>query len=245
MRKLLRSLAWVLGLLGLIVGAFVIWGVTPARPMPEALVALKSDSQVTVESGEWLAFYPMNSQPDTGFIIYPGGHVDYRAYAPIARAIADEGTLVILIPMPLSLAVLNAGAAEDVLAAYPDIQHWAIGGHSLGGVMAANYAFLNPTHVDGLVLWASYPTTSNDASDFNLAVLSISASLDGLSTPEKIKASVPLLPPSTSWITIEGGNHGQFGWYGLQSGDNLATITRQEQQEQIVQATVEFLDSLK
>jgi hypothetical protein len=54
-----------------------------------------------------------------------------------------------------------------------------------------------------------------------------------------------LLPADTVWIAIQGGDHAQFGWYGPQSGDNPATIGREEQQKQIIQATITFLDSLK
>jgi hypothetical protein len=75
-------------------------------------------------------------------------------------------------------------------------------------------------------------------------VLSISGTLDGLSTPVKITASHALLPANTAWVSIPGADHAQFGWYGPQSGDNPATITRQEQQHQIIQVTINFLESL-
>ena len=82
----MRRSLWILfslqGLVAILVVGFVAWGETPAQPMPEALTALGSDSQVTVQSGKWLTFLPEGSQPSTGFIIYPGGRVDDRAYAP-------------------------------------------------------------------------------------------------------------------------------------------------------------------
>jgi pimeloyl-ACP methyl ester carboxylesterase len=143
--------------------------------------------------------------------------------------------------MPLSLAVFDPGAAGLVMAANPDVLHWAVGGHSLGGAMAANFVFSNPGAADGLILWASYPAASNDLSASGVKVASISGTLDGLSTPAKIAASIPLLPPDTVWTPIEGGNHAGFGWYGVQAGDNPATISREEQQAQVVQATVDFL----
>ena len=73
---------------------------------------------------------------------------------------------------------------------------------------------------------------------------SIYGTLDGLATTEKIAASRPQLPPTTEWVAIAGGNHAQFGWYGPQSGDNPATISREEQQRQIVEATLRLLVSL-
>ena len=245
MRKFLRILLVILTLLGIITGGFVLWGSTPAKPMPEALTALQSDSQVTVTTGKWLVFSPVASSPTTGFIIYPGGRVDYRAYTPQAHAISAQDNLVVIVHMPLNLAVFNPNAAEAVMSAYPEIKHWAVGGHSLGGSMAANFVHTHPELVQGLVLWASYPAGSDNLSQSGLKVLSISGTLDGLSTPARIVESYALLPVDTVWVPIKGGDHAQFGWYGPQAGDNPASISREEQQDQIVQATLAFLKSLK
>jgi hypothetical protein len=88
MRKSLRVILFITRLLVVITGAFVAWGETPAQPMPQSLTALQSDAQVTVTTGKWLEFIPTASNPRTGFIIYFGGRVDYRAYTPQAHAIA-------------------------------------------------------------------------------------------------------------------------------------------------------------
>jgi acetyl esterase/lipase len=213
--------------------------------MPEALAALQTDPQVTVTTDPWLVFQPTDQTPTTGLIIYPGGRVDPRAYAPAARAIAAQGYLVVIVPMPLNLAVLGSGRAAAVIQAYPDIQHWVIGGHSLGGSMAALYADKHRDQINGLALLASYPASSNDLSDSTIKVTSIYGTQDGLATKDKIDASRGLLPADTTWISIEGGNHAQFGWYGDQPGDNPATISRQEQQAQIIQAIVDLLRSVE
>ena len=242
MKQWLRRLLWlILLILLLAVGGFVVWGQTPLGPMDEALAALKSDSQVVVEQTGWMVFHPANTQPTTGFIFYPGGRVDPRSYAPAAHTIAAQGYLVVITPMPLNLAVLSPAQARKVIASFPEIMRWAVGGHSLGGAMAANFARQNPRLVQGLVFWAAYPASSDDLSQQSLAVVSIYATLDGLATGDKIDASRPLLPATTLWFALEGGNHSQFGWYGNQPGDNPATITRQEQQDQIVAATVALL----
>ncbi|MBN1259184.1 MAG: alpha/beta fold hydrolase [Anaerolineae bacterium] len=225
----------------LVAVGFVIWGSTPLGPMPEALDALQSTSGVQVEVGTWFVFRPVDFQPDIGLIFYPGGRVDPRSYAPAAQAIADEGYLVVIVPMPLNLAVLAADRAADVMAVYPEISLWALGGHSLGGAMAARYADMHPDDVAGLVLWASYPAESNDLSDDGLRVASIYGALDGLATLDKIAASRALLPVNTVWVEIPGGNHAQFGWYGSQGGDNPARIDRASQQQQIVEATTALL----
>jgi len=167
--------------------------------------------------------------------------VDPRAYASTARGLAEDGYLVVIVPMPLDLAFFAPGRAAEVMAAFPGIKNWAIGGHSLGGAMAANFARNNRDAVHGLVLWAAYPASSDDLSSSQLGVSSIYGTRDGLATLDKIEASRPLLPPDTQWIAIEGGNHAQFGWYGPQSGDNEATISREEQQAQIVAATLQIL----
>jgi len=245
MRKSLRILLGILILLGIITGGFVLWGSNPAKPMPEALSALQSDMQVAVTVGNWLVFAPVESEPTTGLIIYPGGRVDYRAYAPQAHVIAARDNLVVIVHMPLNLAVFDPNAAETVIAAHPEIKFWVVGGHSLGGSMAANFVHAHPTQVQGLILWASYPAASDDLSQSKLKVLSISGTLDGLSTPAKIKASHSLLPMDTVWVPIAGGDHAQFGWYGPQAGDNPASISREEQQRQIVQATAAFLEAFR
>jgi hypothetical protein len=244
-RRLIRTLNGTLYVLMILVIIFVAWGSIAPKPMPEALAALQSDSQVTVDSGQWLTFEPVGTQPTTGLILYPGGRVDYRSYAPAAHDIAAQGYLVVITRAPLNLAVLHPGAASDVIRANPQIQHWAIGGHSLGGTMAADFAETHPGSVEALILWASYPASSDNLSQSGLQVLSISGTLDGLSTPSKIAASAPLLPANTTWVPIQGGDHAQFGWYGSQSGDNPATISRQAQQDQIVQATLTFLELMK
>lgn len=246
MHKGLRIALAILGMLIIVaVAGFVAWGETPAQPMSEALTAIQSDMQVTVTPGQWLVFTPAASQPTTGFIIYPGGRVDYRAYAPAARQIAAQGFLVVIVRMPLNLAVFDPGAAANVIAAYPEIQHWAVGGHSLGGSMAANFAADHPGVVQGLVLWASYPASSDDLSASGLRVVSISGALDGLATGEKIDASRALLPADSTWVSIAGGNHAQFGWYGDQAGDNDASISRLDQQDQVITATLALLGSIR
>ncbi len=224
--------------------AFTVWAYTPLGPMPAVQGALIPGEGIEVAQDGWVAFSPSETDVKTGLILYPGGRVDWRAYAPLARAIAAEGYLVVLVPMPFNLAVFAPERALEVIQAYPQIDHWAVGGHSLGGAMAAAFAYQHPDLVSGLILWASYPASNNDLSRSNVQVLSIYASEDGLADVSKINASRTLLPAQTVWVEIAGGNHAQFGWYGEQTGDGLAKISRQEQQSQIVKASVEFLSML-
>jgi len=244
MRRRYKVLLGILLVLAVVFAGFVIWAETPPSPMPEAYDALKSDSSVTVSIGNWLVFAPVSSNLSTGLIIYPGGRVDFRSYAPAAHSIAAEGYLVVIPLMPLNLAVFGVGTANDVIGHYPDISSWAIGGHSLGGTMAAQFAFENPSKIKGLVLWAAYPASGTDLSKSNLSVTTIHGSNDGLVSTAQIDGSLKLLPSSTVRVEIAGGNHAQFGWYGDQAGDNAATITRETQQNLIVTATVQLLEML-
>jgi len=229
---------FLLGLLG-----FVVWGETPLPATATALDALQTTPSVTVETVEdWLVFRPAGSAAATGFIFYPGGRVDYRAYSPLLAAIAQQGYLVVLVPMPLNLAVLGTEKAQSVIAAFPEIKHWAIGGHSLGGSMAAQFTENHPELIAGLVFWASYP--ANSMTGFSKPVLSISASNDGLATPAKITDSRALLPAGTQFVVIEGGIHAQFGSYGAQPGDGTATIPPETQWQQTVLATTGLLKSI-
>ncbi len=226
-------------------GGFVAWAGNAAQPQTEARQALQSDAQVQVATDPWYVFQPVNDAPTTGFIFYPGGRVDARAYAPEARAIAAEGYLVVIMPMPLNLAVIAPNRAAEVIEAYPHIEQWVVGGHSLGGSMAASFAYNHPDLVGGLVLWASYPADWHDLSTrTDLRVASIYGTLDGLATAEQVEDSAVLLPPDTVWVPIEGGNHAQFGWYGPQTGDLEATISHEEQSAQVVAATLALLEAV-
>lgn len=224
---------------------FAIWGSTPQGPMPEAYLAMQNDAQIAVFAGDWISFQPLGVNPDTSFILYPGAHVDFLSYAPAAREIASQGYLAIIARMPFNLAVLAPDQAAQIIAAYPSVKHWAIGGHSLGGSMAARFAYSHPGAVQGLVLWASYPAKNDDLSKSGLVVASIYGTKDGLATPQEIDASRALLPADTQYVAIQGGNHAQFGWYGAQGSDHPATIDRQTQQDQAVAATVAVLRRIR
>jgi len=223
---------------------FVVWAETPPTPMLEAYDALESDSAVIVSTKDWLVFQPVISNKNVGFIIYPGGRVDFRSYAPMAHRIAAEGYFVVIVRMPLNLAVFGSSIASDIIKSYSQISYWVLGGHSLGGTMAAQFAHENPSEVKGLVLWAAYPASGTDLSKDNLLVTTIHGTDDGLVSSSQIEDSLNLLPVSTTRIEIAGGNHAQFGWYGNQGGDNAATITREQQQSQIFNATLQLLEAL-
>ena len=211
--------------------------------VPQAQAATPSDEGVSVSTEPWLTFTP--AEPSgTGLIFYPGGRVEPESYAPPLQAIASDGYITIVPDMPFGLAVLAPDTADEIIEAFPDIERWVIGGHSLGGAMAAQYTAENEG-IDGLALWAAYPPADVDLSAAPIAATSIYASEDGLTSLVEIEASRAQLPPDTVFIEIDGGNHAGFGSYGEQDGDGVATIDPEEQQAQVVAATVELLQQVE
>lgn len=242
-----RFLFALLLVLLLAAAAFVAWAALPAQAEPAALAALEGGPDFNaLTGGPYYVFFPADGLAETGLLLYPGGRVDPRAYAPLAGAIAGAGYTVVIVPMPLNLAVFDADKAAPVMAALPEVKRWAVGGHSLGGAMAARFVHRHPGAAEGLVLWAAFPAQSDSLAErTELAAASIYGTLDGLATPAEIEASAGLLPPQTLFTTIEGGNHAQFGAYGPQRGDNPAAISPAEQQAQVVAATVALLAEIE
>jgi pimeloyl-ACP methyl ester carboxylesterase len=226
------------------VAAVLGYGYYWANPMqPQALAqqALQSTGTVTVTDEQTAIVFRPQTPNGTGFIFYQGARVAPGAYAPTLHAIADQGYTVFAAKLPFNMALLGVNAADGIISANPQIKVWAIGGHSLGGVAASSYVggSTNPA-VKGLILFASYPASSlTDRT--NLAIVSISGSVDGLATPAKMAQYHDLLPAQTQFVVIDGGDHAQFGDYGPQPGDNPAQITPQSQTDQIVQASLKLL----
>ena len=226
-----------------------VWGVRWAtfarQPLPEVVEALVSDDHVQVSSDPWLSFSPVRDKPSTGLIFYPGGRIDPRGYASLMRQFADEGYLVIVPEMPLNMAPFNVNIAEDIQAYYPDIENWAIGGHSVGGTMAAQYTDNHIEDIDGLILWASYPANNADLSDLSLSVTLVYGSMDPRVDAESVTKRRKLLPQHSQYIEIEGGDHHQFGAYEITPEEHFATTSQTEQHNQIIQATLALLSEIQ
>lgn len=170
---------------------------------------------------------------DQAMIFYPGAKVEYTAYVPLLHKLAEQGVDVFLVKMPCNLAFLGQNKASDIMELHEYV-HWYIGGHSLGGAMAASFAAKQEENLDGLVLLAAYPTKQLPQKDF--AVVSIYGSEDGVLNLEKMESGRAYMPEDYTETCIDGGNHAQYGNYGAQKGDGEAQITREEQQQQTVEA---------
>lgn len=237
----------MLGLFLLLAGAvlgFVVWALWIPEPMPEAFAALRTNENILIETDPWLVFQINGAEVETGLIVYPGARVDARSYAPMARSISEKGYLVVVPKMPLNLAVFSPNKAAEIQKAYPNIKIWIIAGHSLGGTMAARFASKNPQSIRGLVLLTSYPLTASNLQNTDLPVISIYGSNDGIATLDEVRTSKENLPESTKWVEIVGGNHSQFAWYGDQSGDSKAEISRTEQQNKVTFELLNFLETI-
>lgn len=245
-RALTPKTIWKLGLLLLILvlGFFGYQWLTYARPLlSEAADSLVSDDLVTVSAKPMLTFTPTQDQSTTGFIFYPGGRVATQGYAPLLKPIAAAGYLVVVPDMPLHIAAFRPNVADKIIAAYPEISRWVIGGHSVGGAMAAQYTYTHRDNVAGLVIWASYPPEGANLSEFELPVASIYGSLDPGVNDSSIAERYHLLPADTVYVRVDGGDHHQFGTYKINPADHHATLDRASQQEQIVTATLDVLAS--
>lgn len=175
---------------------------------------------VTENADGSLVFSPEN--PIAGFIFYPGGKVEHNAYQQLMAELARDGVLTVLVKMPFNLAVLDVNAADGIKESYPEIDSWYIGGHSLGGSMAASYLEAHSEEFDGLVLLAAYSTVDLSATD--LEVLSVYGSEDLVLDLERYDECCANLPGGFTEAVITGGNHAYFGIYGEQEGDGEADI---------------------
>lgn len=190
----------------------------------EAFAPMNTVSFHTLENGT-VVFEPDDAK--TGLIFYQGGKVENDAYKPLMAACASKGMLCVLVEMPFNLAVLDVDAADGIRETYPEIEKWYIGGHSLGGSMAASYVADNVDSFEGLILLGAYSTA--DLSQTDLDVISVYGSEDKVLNREKYDASKSNLPSDFKEIVIDGGNHACFGMYGAQDRDGIPKITNAEQ----------------
>ncbi len=244
-RRYLKAAAVILVIVvvaGLVVG--LQWLTFTRPPLPEARAALASDGLVTVSQDAWLTFAPQEGSPALGFIFYPGGRIDFRGYAPLMRSIAMHGYFVVVPEMPFNIAAFGPNAADEIIASFPEIESWVIGGHSVGGTMAASYTDNHPADIDGLAIWASYPADNVDLSDLDIPVISIYGSRELRVNDTSVAERRHLLPGDTRYIRIEGGDHHQFGSYEISLEEHLATTSRDTQHQQILEATLELLDAV-
>lgn len=246
-RWLRRTVAGLAALLALLVVVFVVWA-SLARPAePDALAAALAQPDVTVTTGAVVELRPHEVEPTRGVVFYPGARVHREAYIATWVPIVEATDTLVLIPrMPLNLAFFGRSRAAGLIEQHPEIDEWWVGGHSLGGAMAASWLGRQPEdELTGLVLWASFATGGAELAERDdLQVLSVSGSRDGLATPEDIAERRSLLPDTAIMVEVEGMNHAQFGRYGEQARDLAPTISDDDAQQALTNALLEVFGTL-
>lgn len=248
MSRLVRILLAVASVIVLLVVVFLVYAHTVMQgERPEALEAWRDDAVEITSDEVGIVIEPVEGATGEGLVFIPGAKVDPYAYLYKLSGVAEASGLTIVITKPtLNLAFFDQRPLSTFTGLAPDVEDWVVGGHSLGGVRACQYAAEAETEgaasagpLAGVVLFGSY--CANDLSDSGLAVLSISGSNDGLSTPEKIEAAAQLLPSDAEFVELEGVNHADFGDYGVQPGDGVSTRDDAEVRREIAAAVAEFL----
>ena len=193
------------------------------------------------DEGGWYQFGGRESR--TGVVLYPGARVDAEAYAPLASELSGQtGATVAVVRVPLDMALLDGDAAEEVIAVHPEVLRWTMAGHSLGGVAAAAYAEERAEEtVDGLLLFASYPSGGTDLSNGQVEVVSILGSRDRMLDRRSFEEAKSRLPELTGYVEIAGMNHAQFGSYGPQEGDGKPTVTDERALREVVDASKDLV----
>ena len=226
---------WVplFALIQILLCAFFLWASDYYHAGETAQAALISDDAVSVTKTRDRLFG--GPADDTALIFYPGAKVEETAYAPLLRELAENGIDVYLVKMPLHLAVFGMNRASGILnkTAY---ESYYIGGHSLGGAMAASYAAEHGDALDGVILLAAYPTKELD---HDLCEILIYGSEDGVLNMDRVAEGDLYAPDIFCKYVIEGGNHALFGDYGEQTGDGEAAISAQAQWEETVRVILE------
>ena len=234
-RTVHRQKGWII-LLSVILALAIILGVYASiyyQAEDKALAFMNSDAVVSVSETGYGWFFDGPSE-DTALIFYPGAKVEESAYAPLLHSLAEQGIDVCLVKMPIRLACLDGDAAEKVLKTH-SYSKWYIGGHSLGGLMAAEYATTNSGIFAGVILLGAYPIKTIPESLTEIQIIGTEDHVVNHSLIEKGRAYAP---SRYIYYTIQGGNHAQFGSYGKQRGDGTALISGDEQVNETVRVIV-------
>lgn len=226
-KKLLIAAGVVLLLVAVCTGAFFWYVSDYYRAEDTALAVLAQGTGITVQDN--LTVLSPSYPTDTAIIFYPGAKVEAEAYLPLLDQIRQTGVTCILVHMPFHMAIFDANAAEEVIGQFPEIEHWYMAGHSMGGAMASQFASQHPDEIEGLILLGAY--IYGDYPDEK--TLTVYGSLN-----QSVEDHIDY---TENIVEIEGGNHAQFGNYGPQKGDFPATISAEEQQAQTVAAIEQFM----
>ena len=173
---------------------------------------------------------------NTTIIFYPGAKVEYTSYLPLFTNLASKGIDCYLVEMPFNLAFFGTNSADDIIK-NSSYQHYFMAGHSLGGAMAGSYVNSTSNNISCQIYLASHLPK-----EIHVPVLSIRGTNDGVINLTSYNQAKALVKNNFTEIIINGGNHAQFGYYGVQSGDNPSNITPESQQNQTADAIIRFIN---
>ncbi|MBB3111733.1 hypothetical protein FHS18_003801 [Paenibacillus phyllosphaerae] len=230
----------------IVIAGFVYLNSITYQPSATAEAAFQTDGQVKVTNiTDGYQFEPADGQKikQPNIIFYPGGLVEPESYSPLARELAEAGHRVFVADMPLNLAMFGQNKAGSFISDHSD-ESFVIGGHSLGGVFAARYAAAHTDQIQGVFFLASYADDGGAIRDTDLSALQITGTNDAVLNTEAWESSKTNLPEDTVYVQIDGGNHGQFGSYGMQKGDQEPTVSEQEQTETTAAAIEDWVAKL-
>jgi len=235
---LIGVVAFVVVIVLVVVGVLVWANIVMQGDRARAIEVWTNDAVAVTSTEHSVVMVPAGVASGTGLVFIPGAKVDPYAYMyKLSEIVERTGATIVITKPTLNLAFFDQRPLATFTADAPGVDRWFVGGHSLGGVRACMLA--DDPAVSGLVLFGSY--CANDLTASGLEVLSIAGSRDGLSTPEKIADARGMLPADADLVEIEGLNHAGFGDYGVQPGDNTATIPTGQQRDEITDALATVL----
>jgi len=235
---LIGVVAFVVVVVLVVVGVLVWANIVMQGDRARAIEVWTNDAVAVTSTEHSVVMVPAGVASGTGLVFIPGAKVDPYAYMyKLSEIVERTGATIVITKPTLNLAFFDRRPLATFTADAPGVDRWFVGGHSLGGVRACMLA--DDPAVSGLVLFGSY--CANDLTASGLEVLSIAGSRDGLSTPEKIADARGMLPADADLVEIEGLNHAGFGDYGVQPGDNTATIPTGQQRDEITDALATVL----
>ncbi|WP_207505130.1 alpha/beta hydrolase [Telluribacter humicola] len=233
--KIIRTV-WVAAGLGFMVW---LWSGMQADGVGEEI--LRSDAAVEVtETEDYISFTPTSTSSKV-LLFYPGALVDPVAYAPLCRKVAASGCPVYLIKMPWRLALNGYTKPKEIGLLGDTTKQYLLAGHSQGAKMAAQFVYENPSLIDKLILLGTTHPRDIDLSTSQIPILKIQGTHDGVAAVEEMNRNKSKLPSTTKYVLIEGGNHTQFGFYGYQLGDSEASISREQQQQMVLDSIISFV----
>lgn len=225
---------------------WLIWNMQ-AHGVDDGLLESSSAVKVTVHS-DMTIFEPVEVDPAAPALVFlPGGGVDPHAYVPLVRRIAERGVPVALVRLPWRMAFSESAQAETwsrVVRARTLLgasRRLVLAGHSRGAALTATFASSHAAVLSGLIMIGTTHPRDHDLSGLTIPVLKIAATRDCVADLEASQANAHNLPSLTRWVVIDGGNHAQFGFYGTQLGDCSAMISREDQQDQTLEAILPWL----